>query len=193
MTDTRTHDDQTTTASAESSRVRNEIDDTREHLGATVEAIGDRVLPGRIIERRKETTARSLRGLRDRIMGTAHDTREQLADSAGSTVDHLRDAPGSLAERTEGSPLAAGGVAFAIGFLAAAVWKPTQPERHAVEKVADAAPDLTEDVAQLGRDVAGTVKEQAVGAAEELKSSVAEAATAVKETATSGTDSDPHS
>jgi len=193
MTDTRTHDDQTTTASAESSRVRNEIDDTREHLGATVEAIGDRVLPGRIIERRKETTARSLRGLRDRIMGAAHDTREQLADSAGSTVDHLRDAPESLAQHTEGSPLAAGGVAFAIGFLAAAVWKPTQPERHAVEKVADAAPDLTEDVAQLGRDVAGTVKEQAVGAAEELKSSVAEAATAVKETATGGTDSDPQS
>jgi ElaB/YqjD/DUF883 family membrane-anchored ribosome-binding protein len=193
MTDTRTHDDQTTTASAESSRVRNEIDDTREHLGATVEAIGDRVLPGRIIERRKETTARSLRGLRARIMGTAHDTREQLADSAGSTVDHLRDAPESLAQHTEGSPLAAGGVAFAIGFHAAAVWKPTQPERHAVEKVADAAPDLTEDVAQLGRDVAGTVKEQAVGAAEELKSSVAEAATAVKETATGGTDSDPHS
>ena len=193
MTDTRTHDDQTTTASAESSRVRNEIDDTREHLGATVEAIGDRVLPGRIIERRKETTARSLRGLRDRIMGTAHDTREQLADSAGSTVDHLRDAPESLAQHTEGSPLAAGGVAFAIGFLAAAVWKPTQPERHAVEKVADAAPDLTEDDAQLGRNVAGTVKEQAVGAAEELKSSVAEAATAVKETATGGTDSDPHS
>jgi len=184
MTDTRTHDDQTAVASAESARVRNEIDDTREHLGATVEAIGDRVLPGRIIERRKETTARSLRGLRDRIMGTAHDTREQLADSAGSTVDHLRDAPESLAQHTEGSPLAAGGVAFAIGFLAAAIWRPTEPERHAVEKVADAAPDLTDDIAQLGHDVAGTVKEQAVGVAEELKTSVSEAATAMKTTAT---------
>jgi len=192
MTDTRTHEDETT-ASADSARVRNEIDDTREHLGQTVEAIGDRVLPGRIIERRKETTAKSLRGLRDRIMGTAHDTREQLGDSAGSTVDHLREAPGSLAQRTEGSPLAAGGVAFAIGFLAAAVWRPTEPERQAVEKVADAAPDLTDDVAQLGRDVAGTVKEQAAGAAEELKSSVADAAAAVKETATGGTDSNPNS
>ena len=117
-------------------------------------------------------------------MGTAHDTREQLADSAGSTVDHLRDAPGSVAQRTEGSPLAAGGVAFAIGFLAAAVWRPTAPERHAVEKVAEAAPDLVDDVAQAGRDLAGSVKEQAVGATEELKSSVADAATAIKETAT---------
>lgn len=184
MTDIRTYEDQTTAASADSSRVRNEIDDTREHLGRTVDAIGDRMLPGRIIERRKETTARSLRGLRDRIMGTAHDTREQLADSAGSTVDHLREAPGSLAQRTEGSPLAAGGVAFAIGFLAAAMWRPTEPERHAVEKVADAAPDVTDDIAEIGRDVAGTVKEQAVGAAEELKTSVAEAATAMKTTAT---------
>ena len=193
MTDTRTHEDETTAASADSSRVRNEIDDTRQHLGQTVEAIGDRVLPGRIIERRKDTAAKSLRGLRERIMGAAHDTHDQLADSAGSTVDHLREAPASLAQRTEGSPLAAGGVAFAIGFLAAAVWRPTEPERHAVEKVADAAPDLTDDVAQLGREVAGTVKEQAVGAAEEIKSSVADAATAVKETATGGTDSEPSS
>ena len=190
MTDTRTHDDQTTAASAESSRVRNEIDDTREHLGATVEAIGDRVLPGRIIERRKETTARSLRGLRDRIMGTAHDTREQLADSAGSTVDHLRDAPESLAHRTEGSPLAAGGVAFAIGLLAAAVWRPTAPERQVVEKVADAAPELTADVAQMGRDVADSVKEQAVGAAEEIKASVTDAGDAMKAAATGDTDTD---
>ena len=179
MTDTRTDD---------SVRVRSEIDTTREHLGQTVDAIGDRVLPGRVIERRKESLATSLRGLRDRIMGTAHETRDQLADSAGSTVDHLRDAPGSLAERTEGSPLAAGGVAFAIGLLAAAVWRPTDPERRAVEKVADAAPELTDDVAQLSREVAGSVKEQALGAAQELKSSVAEAATAVQHTATGNGD-----
>jgi len=75
MTDTRAYEEQTTAGDTESSKVRSEIDDTRDHLGRTVEAIGDRVLPGRIIERRKETTARSLRGLRDRIMGTAHDTR----------------------------------------------------------------------------------------------------------------------
>ena len=80
-------------------------------------------------------------------------------------------------------------MAFALGFLAAAVWRPTEPERHAVEKVAEAAPELTDDVAQLGREVVGTVKEQAIGATEELKSSVADAANAVKEVATEGTGS----
>jgi gas vesicle protein len=192
MTDTRTHGDQITSniTDTDSSKVRSEIDDTREHLGQTVDAIGDRVLPGRIIERRKETTANSLRGLRDRIMGTAHDTREHLTGSAGSTVDHLRDAPDSLAHRTEGSPLAAGGVAFALGFLAAAVWRPTEPERQAVEKVADAAPELAENVSQLGHEIAGSMKdsvqEQAAGVADELKSSVTDAATAVRAEAASG-------
>ena len=182
MTDTKTHTD--------SERVRSEIDDTRDRLGQTVEAIGDRVIPGRIIERKKETTANSLRGLRDRIMGTAHDARDQLADSAGTTVDHLREAPESLAHRTEGSPLAAGGVAFAIGLLAAAVWRPTAPERQVVEKVADAAPELTAEVAQLGREVADSVKEQAVGAAEEIKASVTDAGDAMKAAATGDTDVD---
>lgn len=188
MTDTRTF--QGTAGDADSStRVRSEIDDTREHLGQTVEAIGDRVLPGRIIERRKESTARSFRDLRNRVMGTAHDTRDHVAGTAGSTMEHLRDAPDSLAHRTEGSPLAAGGVAFALGFLAAAIWRPTEPERQAVEKVADAAPELTEDVKQMGREVAGTVKEQAAGAADELKSSVADAASTVKDAATERSDS----
>ena len=121
-------------------------------------------------------------------MGTADETRYQLADSAGSTVDHLRYVPGSLVERTEGSPLAGSGVAFAIGLLAAAVWLRSHPERRAVEKVADAVPELTDDVAQLSREVAGSVKEQALGAAQELKSSVAEAATAVQRTATGNGD-----
>jgi ElaB/YqjD/DUF883 family membrane-anchored ribosome-binding protein len=180
MTDTKTDTD--------SARVRSEIDDTRDHLGQTVEAIGDRVIPGRIIERKKETTANNLRGLRDRIMGSAHDARDQLADSAGTTVDHLREAPESLAHRTEGSPLAAGGVAFAIGLLAAAVWRPTAPERQVVQKVADAAPELTADVAQIGREVADSVKQQAVGAAEEIKASVTDAGDAMKNAATGTTD-----
>ena len=186
MTDTATN---TTTAQTssdnESARVRSEIDDTREHLGQTVDAIGDRMIPGRIIERRKESTTKSLRDLRDRVMGTAQHTRDQVADSAGSTVDHVRDAPGSVAHRTEGSPLAAGAVAFTLGVLAAAVWRPTETERRAVEKVADSAPEITSTVTEMGRELAGSVKDEALGAADEIKTSVAEAGTAVKTAATS--------
>ena len=168
----------------DSERVRSEIDDTREHLGQTVDAIGDRVLPGRILERRKESTAQSLRSWRDRLMGVADETGHQLADTASSTVDQVRGAPQSLAHRTEGSPLAVGGVAFAVGVLAAAVWRPTRPERDIVERVTDAAPELTTQVSEIARDAAESVKGEAVEAANEVRSTVAEAATATKDAAT---------
>lgn len=189
MTDTTT-DRAQTSSDDERARVRSEIDDAREHLGQTVEAIGDRVIPGRVIERRKESTAKSMRSLRDRIMGTAQHTRDHVADSAGSTADHVRDAPDSIASRTEGSPLAAGGVAFAIGLLVAGVWRPSESERHAVEKLADGAPELTAGVAEMGRELAGSVKDEAIGAADEIKTSVADAGTAVTAAATSSKGAD---
>jgi ElaB/YqjD/DUF883 family membrane-anchored ribosome-binding protein len=191
MTDTRTGTNHTDSTS-ESERVRSEIDDTRDQLGQTVEAIGDRVMPGRIIERKKEDTAQSFRRLRERIMGSAHDSRDHLADTASSTADHIREAPQSLAHRTEGSPLAAGGVAFAIGLLAAAIWRPTTSERHLVEKVADAAPGLTEGIAEAGREAAESMKEQASGAVEEVKSTVSDAVAAVKTTASGDSQAGAH-
>lgn len=190
MTDTRTGTSYTDHAS-ESERVRSEIDDTRDQLGQTVEAIGDRVMPGRIIERKKEDTAQSFRRLRERVMGSAHDTRDHLSDTASATADHVRDAPQSVVHRTEGNPLAAGGVAFAVGLLAAAMWRPTTSERNLVEKVADAAPGLTDGIAEAGRELAESMKEQAAGAAEEVKSSVADAVAAVKTTA-AGDAADAH-
>jgi ElaB/YqjD/DUF883 family membrane-anchored ribosome-binding protein len=182
MTTTTNHT--ATTPLDESARVRSEIDDTREHLGQTVEAISDRVSPSRIIERRKESTTKSLRGLRDRVMGSAHDSKDHIADSAGSALEHVRDAPGAVAHRTEGSPLAAGGVAFAVGILAAALWRPTEPERHAVEKITDAAPDLTAELTAMGTEAVDTIKHEAHDAAEELKTSAADAGSSLKAAAT---------
>ena len=187
MTDVRTHttlDEGGMTASSESERVRSEIDDSGEHLGQTVDAIGDRMLPGRIIERRKETATRSLRGWRERLMGAAEDTGHQISDTANSTLDQVKGAPQTLSHKTEGSPLAVGGVAFAVGMLAAAIWRPSDPERAVVERVAEAAPDLTNDLGDMARGAAQTVKDEAADVADELKSSVAEATSATKAAAT---------
>ena len=164
--------------------VRSQIDDSRERLGQTVEAIGDKVLPGRIIERRKESAASGLRGLRDRFMGTAESAGHNISGTASNTVGQVKHAPDALAHRTEGSPLVVGAVAFGIGVLAAAVMKPSEPERRAVEKLAEAAPDLRSKVEEAGQELASSVKEHASEAAEEVKSSVSESAAAVKGAAT---------
>jgi ElaB/YqjD/DUF883 family membrane-anchored ribosome-binding protein len=166
--------------------VRMEIDESRERLGQTVDAIGDKVLPNRIIERRKERTASGLRSLRERFMGTASQASHQIGGTASDTMGQVRHAPDALAERTEGSPLAVGAVAFTIGLLAAAVMKPSEPERRAVEKLTDAAPELRSGMEEVGRDLATTVKEHAAEVAGEVKSTVAESADAVASAATDG-------
>jgi hypothetical protein len=177
--------------------VRMEIDDRRERLGETVDAIGDKVLPGRIIERRKERTTSGLRRLRERFMGSASDTSHQLSHTthqlgdqvsgrASDAVDQVRHAPEALAHRTEGSPLAVGAVAFSLGILAAAMVKPSEPERRAAERLTDAAPDLRSSVEEVGHDIAGAVKEHASEVADGVSSSVSESASAVKAAASEG-------
>jgi ElaB/YqjD/DUF883 family membrane-anchored ribosome-binding protein len=184
MNDTTTMHDSLSDTDQREAALRSEIDDSRARLGQTADAIGDKVLPGRIIERQKESAASSLRGLRDRVMGTAESAGHGISDTASSTVGQVKHAPDALAHRTEGSPLVAGAVAFGIGLLAAAVFKPTEPERQAVEKLADAAPDLRSKVEEAGEGLASSVKEHASEATEELKSTVAESASAVKGAAT---------
>lgn len=184
MNDTAAMHDQLSDTDRREAALRNEIDDSRERLGRTADAIGDKVLPGRIIERQKQSVASGLRGLRERIMGSAEGVGHGISDTANSTVGQVKHAPDALAHRTEGSPLVAGAVAFGIGLLAAAMVKPTDPERRAVEKLADAAPELRSKVEAAGQELAASVKEHASEAADEVKSSVTESTSAVKDAAT---------
>ena len=67
--------------------LRREIEYTRDDLGQTLDAIGDRVSPGRIVERRKNRVVNGLSSVRDRVMGTASDAGNSIGDTAGGTVD----------------------------------------------------------------------------------------------------------
>ena len=52
-------------------QLKREIEDTRGELGGTLDAIGDRLSPGRMVERRKNRMMNGLHNVRDRVMGTA--------------------------------------------------------------------------------------------------------------------------
>jgi uncharacterized protein YjbJ (UPF0337 family) len=161
--------------------VRQEIEDTRERLGNTVDAIGDRVIPGRVIERRKNRMSEGVRSIRERVMGTASDTGQHVADAAHAVTD----APGALAQRSQGNPLLAGATAFGVGLLAGAIWRPTQTERELASRAADQAPQVFDEVGSVAQDVAGAVKEKAGEAVGELRSETVDAAHRVKDAATS--------
>jgi hypothetical protein len=162
--------------------VREEIDATREQLGQKLDAIGDRVIPGRILERRKDRVADRFQALRERVMGSAEDGAEHLTGA----IDAARQAPTSAVQRTQGNPLAAGALAFGIGMLASSVWRPTPTERRAAEAAVDIAPALTEGIKETGRDAVDVVKEQASAATDELRASAGTAAHDIVEAATNG-------
>jgi hypothetical protein len=163
--------------------LRVEIADTRNDLSDTMDAIGDRLSPGRIAERRKNQMAGTWRSLRDRVMGTAGQGAHSLSDTAHSATEAVKDTPEALLHRTEGSPMVAGALAFGVGFLFAAVLPQPRQEKELESRVMDKAEPIKQQLTEGGREVVEHVKEEAGQAAQELKQTAAEGARSVAETA----------
>jgi hypothetical protein len=187
----------------ESEELRADIEQRRESMSETIDAIGDRVVPGRIIERRRAAARDWASGMRQRIMGPAHAAQERtgsvttrMGEGMSHAKEQIGDAPAQVQRATAGSPLIAGAVAFGIGALVAAVLPATESERRALETVqpqVDAATNAVKDVGQqaiataksAAQDAAQDVKASATDHAHEVADQAKEAGKQVKETATS--------
>ena len=126
----------------ESEELRADIEQRRESMSETIDAIEDRVVPGRIIERKRQAAREWTGGLRDRVMGSAHSVGDQagsakdrLSGGVSQAADKMSQAPEQLQRATAGSPLIAGAVAFGVGALVAALLPETESERKAVQAV----------------------------------------------------------
>jgi ElaB/YqjD/DUF883 family membrane-anchored ribosome-binding protein len=163
--------------------LRVEIAETRNDLGDTMDAIGDRLSPGRIAERRKNQVTGGIRSLRDRVMGSAEHGAHSLSETAHSATDAVKDTPELVRERTGGSPMAAGALAFGVGFLVAATLPQPRREKEAGARLLETAQPVTQQLTEGGREVVEHVKEEAGQAAQELKQTAAESARSVAEAA----------
>ena len=174
--------------------LRYEIADTRAELGQTLDAIGDRVSPGRMIERRKNRFVLGMRSAKDRIMGTATDAgnavtdRAQgvgggIAETAGSAVDTVRNAPEAARQQAQGNPVMAGAVAFGLGFLVAAAFPPSRTEEQLAEQAMDKAEPVKRQLMESGQEVAEHLKDSAAEAVEQVKQTATEGAGQVADTA----------
>jgi uncharacterized protein YjbJ (UPF0337 family) len=183
--------------------LRREIEETRENLSGTFDAIGDRVSPRRMMERRTDRLRGRWYDVRDAVMGSAShttsaigdrsaaiggrasDVASGLGDRTGSMVDTVRDAPMSVRQHTEGNPLAAGLVAFGLGLVVAAVLPKTDAEQQAAGKIASAAGPLKDELTHAAQEMTSSLKDVGQQAAGELQSTLADSAASVKETASS--------
>jgi len=166
--------------------LRRDIEETRAELGGTLDAIGDRVSPGRIIERRTNRARQGVQRVRERVMGAAHDAGATSKEQLSATVDTVREAPQAAREGTQGSPLVAGGLAFGIGFLIASIAPRTRTESQAVSAIGDHIQPLKEELAGAGQHVVENLKEPTREAASNVKEAAAAGGREVADQARSG-------
>jgi hypothetical protein len=174
--------------------LRRDIERTRDHMGETIDAIGDRVMPSRIIERRRNRIRASYGAARDAVMGRSGDAISNvgnhaanaalsISDGVGDLADRVTDVPHQAARRTQGSPLGAGLIAFGAGLVLAAVIPPSDPEQQVAARIKDAAEPLVDDAKQVGRELAEALQADGHQAGGALKEAAQDAIGSVKETA----------
>ena len=158
--------------------IRREIERTRIDLSENVNALGEKVNPGSIAKRQVSRVRGAATSVKDSVMGSA-------ADGAGAAAADVRDtvtgAPGTVARKAQGSPIAAGLIAFGAGLLVASLLPASQVEQQAAEKVKDTAQPIVDDLADSAKEAAENLKEPAH---QEVKAAATDAAATVQDEAT---------
>ncbi|MDI1460699.1 DUF3618 domain-containing protein [Catellatospora sp. KI3] len=176
--------------STQPEQIRRDIERTREELRGNVDALNDRVNPSRVVGRRVDAARGMVTSVRERVMGTAqHPLRSgegavsALTDKASSAADSVGATASAAQQRvlssTQGSPLAAGLIAFGAGVLISALLPASEPEQRLAgqlkEKVSEHADELKEQASQAVGEVREHLREPVQQAVESVKSSASEA------------------
>jgi hypothetical protein len=158
-------------------------------MGETLEAIGDRLSPDRMMERRKAAVMIRLQRIRESVMGSpdydepanqglrdrASDMASSAGDAARGAADRIQHAPDRLAEQTRGNPLAAGLIAFGAGMLVATAFPRTRAEERVVDSATPALETAKQELREGGRELAAGAKEHAQEAAHNVSESASQA------------------
>jgi len=166
-------------------QIRREIERTRTELSDNVNALGDKVNPGSIAKRQAGRVRGAATSVKDAVMGSAADAADTGQQVATTMGDAVTAAPNAVARKAQGSPIAAGLIAFGAGLLVSSLLPASKVEQQAAEKVKDTAQPLVDDLTDTAKEVAGNLKEPAQQALEEVKSTATDAAATVKDDAAS--------
>ncbi|MCX4388932.1 DUF3618 domain-containing protein [Micromonospora peucetia] len=193
--------------STDPDQIRREIEATRSNLSSDVDALAYKVSPARIVDDRKQRARNALQNVRDKVMGSASDlghstkhgahvvgdhassaasTVSDKAHSAASTVsDAAQRAPHVIRQKSEGNPLAAGLIAFGVGWLASSLVPATRREQQVAtqvrEKAGEHAGAVKEKLGEIASELKEELREPTQYATESVRSTAQDAVHAVKD------------
>jgi ElaB/YqjD/DUF883 family membrane-anchored ribosome-binding protein len=172
-------------------QLRREIEQTQRGLSADVDALTEKVTPSRIVQRRADRARRTLTTMKDSIMGTASDATDRMGSTASTVADNassatssagraIGDAPQTIRRQTQGNPLAAGLIAFGLGWLTASLLPPSKREQEMADRAKDLAQEHVQPaVGELAEQLKDNLREPAEQAVESVKSTAQDAGSTV--------------
>ena len=187
--------------------IRRQIEDTRRELSYDVDALNEKVNPARVVDRRVTAAKGRVSKVKDRVMGSAQDTHASaqgkaqdmasnaqgmasnaagsVQDAASSAASAVQQAPDQIVRQAQGNPMAAGLIAFGVGWLVSSLLPVSEKEKQLAQQAESAVREhkdaLLEPAKQIGQDMADQLKPAAQHAMEEVKSTAQDAASTVKD------------
>jgi hypothetical protein len=183
--------------------IRRDIERTRRELSNDVDALTEKVSPTKVMERRVERARGAMSSVKEKVMGSATDTRsaagtglgtaqDKVSSAASTVADTASSAPQLARQKAQGNPLAAGVIAFGAGWLLSSLLPASEKEQHAAAAVKDKASEhsdkLTGPLSDAAQQAKENLREPAQQAAESIKSTATDAASTVKDETRSATE-----
>jgi len=164
--------------------IRAQIASTRAGLSDDVNELGQKVSPSQIAKRQGEKLKGAAVSVKDHVLGSADTAKSGAGDAMSSVGDAVSDASGKVARGAQGSPVAAGLIAFGTGLLLASLFPASRPEAQAAAAVKEQAQPLVEEVQNSTKEIAEHLQEPAQQAVESVKATASDAVDTVKEEGT---------
>jgi hypothetical protein len=187
--------------------IRRQIEDTRRELSYDVDALNEKVNPARVVDRRVSAAKGRMTNLKEKVMGSAQDTTSSaqgmasdaagtvqnaaagaagtVQDAASSAVDAVQQAPQMMKQQAQGNPLAAGLIAFGVGWLVSSLLPASEKEKQLAQQAESAVREhkdaLLEPAKQAAQEIGEQLKPAAQEAVDSVKSTAQDAAATVKD------------
>ena len=181
--------------------IRRQIEETRSNLSYDVDALNEKVNPTRVVDRRVGRAKSTVTGLKDRVFGAAHETgqhasgtasqvggniqgaastaSENVQNAASSAMGAVQSAPQTIQRQAQGNPLAAGLIAFGVGWLVSSLLPTSEKEKQLAAQAESAVKEHSQPLVDQAKNVA-----QEIG--DNLKPAAQDAVQSVKATAQEG-------
>ena len=176
--------------------IRRQIEDTRRELSYDVDALNEKVNPARVVDRRVTAAKGRLTSVKEKVMGSAQDTTSSahgmasnaagsVQDAASTAVGAVQQAPETVIRQTQGNPLAAGLIAFGVGWIVSSLLPASEKEKQLAQQAESAVREhkdqLLEPAKQAAQEIGEQLKPAAQEAMESVKSTAQDAAATVKD------------